>query len=316
MSVSLAAGILFAAGVFLCEYEEIRFTVLGMRKRWRLRRRLERAEVPMGSSDERRWHIHIRKLIAGSGADRYIGSPEIFAAVSLMAGLWAGFAFYWAGGKGTAVSGALMTGVLPYGWLRIRLNSRRVSNSREGALMIRELLSNYKSHAYNMKEALQITAESLADAPHAAHLLSNLARGFNRAFTRGAMEEVLDQFRYELNTAWGDALARCILFSEVYGLRVTEALEDISRSLDDSRRVIEYANRANHESEMMMRYLTPVSYVLTIFCACRYFGFTLAKFIRFQFTTAAGLQCFLVMVFIYGLSLLVNTLMTREKMDL
>ena len=129
--------------------------------------------------------------------------------------------------------------------------------------MIRELLSNYKIHAYNMTEALQITAESLADAPHAAHLLSNLARGFNRAFTRGAMEEVLDQFRYELNTAWGDALARCILFSEVYGLRVTEALEDISRSLDDSRRVIEYANRANHESEMMMRYLTPVSYVLT-----------------------------------------------------
>ena len=62
-------------------------------------------------------------------------------------------------------------GVLPYCSIMARLYSQRVTRSREGDVLVQELLNNYKIHMYNMKEAIEITAFTIEGAPGAKRIL-------------------------------------------------------------------------------------------------------------------------------------------------
>ncbi len=123
-------------------------------------------------------------------------------------------------------------------------------------------------------------------------------------------------FRYSLDTAWGNALAANILFACVYGIRVDAAMEDLLAGIVKSRQVVEHGKRENNEARMMLKYLAPVSFLLSVAAACRYFGFTLGRFLRYQLGTAAGLRWFLIMVMLYAAGILINTFFSREKMDI
>ena len=66
----------------------------------------------------------------------------------------------------------------------------------------------------------------------------------------------------------------------------------------------------------MLKYLAPVSYLLTVLLACRFFDFTLAKYFKYQLGTALGLQWFVIMIVLYGASLLLSEFLSKEKMDI
>ena len=141
-----------------------------------------------------------------------------------------------------------------------------------------------------MKEAIEVTAVSLEDAPNGKRLLLHLSKGLQTAVSKDEVERLLYGFRYALDTAWGNVLAANIFFAYMYGIHVDAALEDLLASMTRSREVVEYGKRENNEARMILWYLTPISYVLSIVAACRYFGFTLTKFIQYQWGTALGLR--------------------------
>ncbi len=68
---------------------------------------------------------------------------------------------------------------IPYLLLRSKLQLNRVKNSREGEVLVGELLANYKICYANITEAIEITAKTVSDAPMSKALLLDLAIGLN-----------------------------------------------------------------------------------------------------------------------------------------
>lgn len=205
---------------------------------------------------------------------------------------------------------------LPYCVLRTKLQTFRVAASREGDLLISELLNNYKICYYNMQEAIGKTAVELEEAPHSKKLLFNLARGLNTAGEKEEIEKLLQVFSYGLGTSWGKILATNILFATTSGIKVTDSLKDLSESMVKARKVLEYAKRENNEAAVMLKYLAPVCFVLTVLGAIKYFGFTLKKYLSYQFLTETGITWVMIILGMYILGIMVNVFCSKKKMEL
>lgn len=307
---------LFLSGVAVWQYPLLYSVFVTLRSRVYIRRNLKAA---VDSNLLRRRSVvgqHVTMVIDGAEAGRIFTSLDNFYLCSLVLGGGSAFAVYLAAGPSMAVLCGLFMASVPYGALMARLHTKRVARSREGDILVQELLNNYKIHSFNMKEAVEITASELDKAPGAKRLLLQLAKGLQKAVTKEEVEYCLSSFRYGLDTAWGSALSTNIFFAHLYGIRVDGALEDLLSSMIRSRRVVEHGKRENNEARLILKYLAPASFLLTVIGACRYFGFTLSKFIRYQFGTGLGLRWFLIMVMMYIGSLLLSVFLSREKMDI
>lgn len=312
--ITMIIYMIFLLGVVLTQMPLIRAIYMGIKNRIRYGRNLRAI-----TEDNRRYGpilSHIKTLEEATRMNRIFGSPEIFTVMSICIFTGAFFIMYWVGGMAFSLAIGAFCGLMPYIFMRIKLNNSRVRSSREGDIMVQELLNNYKINDYNMKEAIEKTAASLDDAPDSKLLLYDMAKGFNKAYTGEDIRRVLNMFRYSLNTSWGNALATTIYFSQVHGIKVVESLEDISDSLVKSRKVVEHGRRENSEASMMLKYLAPVSYLLSVLCACRYFGFSLGKFIEYQFGTSLGLRWFIITGALFIMGLILNSYLAKEKMDI
>ena len=307
---------LYFSGVILWQYGLLTALRGAVRNRLLIRRSLKqltdsedlKVRTPLGRQ--------IQLLIEGAEAGRFFTSPEQLQAGSLVCGLGTAFVVAFLEEPAMALLCGAFAGAMPCCILLARLHARRVSRSREGDILVQEILNNYKIYDYNMKEAIEVTAATMEDAPEARRLVLQLAKGLQRAVTRREVEQVLSVFRYSLDTAWGNALAANILFACVYGIRVDAAMEDLLGGIVKSRQVVEHGKRENNEARMMLKYLAPVSFALSVAAACRYFDFTLGKFLRYQLGTALGLKWFLIMVMLYAAGVLINMFFSREKMDI
>lgn len=205
---------------------------------------------------------------------------------------------------------------LPFILLKIRSQNIIVSTSREGDILVSELLNNYKICYYNIEEAILKTANELEDAPYSKKILFDLSKGLNTAATEDEIKELLDNFKLKFSTSWGNILSTNIYFACTSGIKITNSLQDLSNSMMKSRKVIEYSKRENHESILMLKFLAPTCYILTIVGSIKYFGFTIQRFIKYQFFSQTGLQWFLIICGFYLLGIIVSTFLNHRKMEI
>ncbi|MEG0918478.1 MAG: hypothetical protein RR967_00700 [Anaerovoracaceae bacterium] len=205
---------------------------------------------------------------------------------------------------------------LPYIWLRVKLQNNRILASREGDILITVILNNYKICYYNMEEAIAKTAIEIQNAPYSKKILFNLAKGLNTAANNDDIIKLLDSFKYSLSTTWGSILSSNIYFACTSGIKVTNSLQDLSESIIKARRILEYTKRENNEAKLMLKYLAPISYLLTIVGSIKFFDFSFAMFMEYQFNTKTGLTWFFVVAFLYIVGILISTFLTKRKMEL
>lgn len=258
---------------------------------------------------------HIRLLLRitlGMGADRSVKAFALVSAVPAAAVLFMLFgriSFY------LALTAGIVTGFLPYGLLRLRLQKIRVDSSREGEILITELLENYKIYYCNMQRAIEVSAATIEEAPNSRRLLFNLARGLNIA-EKNRIGFLLREFRMSINTSWGNILTSNMGFALTAGVEVTEALTDLADTVKRARRVDEFARRENNEAAMMLKYLAPAAYMLTAAGGIGFFGLSPEKFLYYQFGTEAGLTWFTISLIIYVAGVMLNGCISRPKLDL
>jgi len=265
--------------------------------------------------NERPVSAHIRRLLQitlGMGTDRSMKAFWIMtsvpgAAIFIILSQKIPFTL--------AVCAALLCAGLPYCLLRLRLQRLRIESSREGEILITELLNNYKISYFNMQQAIEDTAKTIEEAPSSRKLLFNLSKGLNTAGDSRRISILLDEFRMSINTSWGNILANNMYFALVSGIEVTEAITDLAETIKRARKIDEYARRENNEAGLILKYLAPVSFFLTVAGGIGYFGLTPEKYLYYQFGTEVGLTWFTISAVIYGAGLLVNGYLTNTKLD-
>ena len=204
----------------------------------------------------------------------------------------------------------------PYMMLRFRMERIRIRSSLEGEILLSELTENYKIYYYNMKEGIDRTALTIEDAPDSKRILQNLSLGLQRAGSERSITRLLEEFALSINTSWAGTLKNLMYFSLVHGIRVDEALEDLSATLRRAREVKEFARRENNESRLMLKYMIPLGYGLTILAGVRYFGLGWEKFWHYQFQTEAGMTWITASLIVYAISYMVNLYLSESKLDL
>ena len=211
---------------------------------------------------------------------------------------------------------SVMMAFLPYLLLLLRMSRIRIRSSHEGEILLSELTENYKIYYHNMREAIDRTASEIRDAPDSRKILMNLSRGLGRAGSEKSIMRLLEEFSLSINTSWANTLKNLLYFSLVHGIRVDEALEDLSITIRRAREVQEYARRQNNESSLMIKYLVPFTYGLTVVGGVRFFGLGWQKFFHYQFETEAGLTWLTIFLLVYAISYIVNSYLSESKLDL
>ncbi len=303
-------------GVLLTQWDMIRGAAKGILRRVRLRRSLRSIGGGRQSREYGRVRTYLSNLLESTGTEKIFGSPDHLIAASALLGGGMYFVTVFSEGWRVSLAFALLCTTLPFLFLRMRLSMFRRARSKEGTVMMQELLAQYRIRDCNIREAVFAAAEGLEDAPFMRAVLYDLAKGLNRAYTRTECRRELDKFRYAIGTTWGNALATAMYYAHVQGICITDAMEDLSKSLERSRKVCEISRREQHESRLLLLLAVPGTYVWTLFCACRYFDMTLAGFLHYQFRTPLGLRCFLIAAMLYIAGFACQVFFSGDKLDL
>ncbi len=197
-----------------------------------------------------------------------------------------------------------------------RLNRLRRKSSREGLILLTELLDNYKINYFNIQQALEVTAANIEEAPNCRRLLFDLSKGLNTASGNRDIKRLLDDFKFAVDTSWAGILADNMYFALTSGIRITEAMEDLIKTLAKAAEAEEMASRENNESGLIIRYMVPACYFLTLIGGIKYFGLSLEKFIYYQFGTEAGLMWFTISAVTYGAAICIRSFLAVKKLDL
>ena len=205
---------------------------------------------------------------------------------------------------------------LPYLLLLGQVQTRRISSSMEGEILVTELLNNYKIHYCNMRQAVEVTALTIQQAPGSKRLLFNLAKGLNNAAEGKELERLIEEFRFAIGTSWAGILAANIYLSCQSGFRVTESLSDLAESMRKAREVEEFSKRENNEAFLILKYLIPISAVGLAAGALIVFDMSVKQFLYYQFRTRAGITWFVLWIVSYTAAAAVNILFTRRKYEL
>jgi hypothetical protein len=217
---------------------------------------------------------------------------------------------------GISLSLCIFVALMPTVFVLGKLQSLRIQSSKEGKIMLTELLDNYKIYYFNMQQAIEVTATTIEDAPKCKRLLFNLSKGLNRVSGGEDLKELLNDFKFSIGTSWAAVLTDNMYFALSHGIKVTSAMEDLIKIVAKAEEVEEKAVREHNESGLILKYLIPSCYILTILGAVFCFDLTLAEFFHYQFGTTAGVSWFTTSLIIYFSGLIAKWFLTCSKLDL
>ncbi len=217
---------------------------------------------------------------------------------------------------GQAVQSQLLVVVTPLVFLRVQLYTIRIESSYEGEFLISELLNQYRINHFNMIEAMDQTVIHLKNTPRTRSLLFSMSLRLKAYRNEGHLDEILSAFNYLVDTQWSRMLTNNIRLSVHEGLNVSSGLLDIQNELRRAKESYEKGERSATEGFAMVKFLIPILYALTVFLAVRLFGFTVSKFIRYQFFTTSGLKLIVICSALYLLNLVIMVLFKRRKFDI
>lgn len=214
-----------------------------------------------------------------------------------------------------AVIFSLISSSLPYILLRTRLRSIRIESSYEAVGVVTEIINQYKINHNNMAEAIDKAIPRLKKQPWTKKALFRIATELARYQTKEELQDIILEFTFSIDTQWAIVLGNNIFLAVEYGDDVRESLEDILDELKDLNRVNQKNNQINNESFVMIKYISPLSYLFSVFIIFKNFHFTIGKFIDYQFRNSLGLKFFTYTVITILLNFIIYTLVKKPKND-
>ncbi len=206
--------------------------------------------------------------------------------------------------------------LLPYLFLRCIVQGKQVAGSKEGEILVTELLNHYKIHYCNMIHAVEQTALTMEGAPYCRRLLFNLSRGLNKISGEMELRQLLDEFQMSLGTFWAGILSANIFLACDSGIDVTESLSDLAQSMKRARDVEEFLHRENNEVRIILKYLVPGSWLLLTVGGIFFFGLSAEEWFHYQFRTDAGAAWFSLTLLVYAAAVGLYLLFSVRKFDL
>lgn len=191
----------------------------------------------------------------------------------------------------------------------------RVLITHEGIVLVQELLSNYKIYNRNIYEAIEQTANTLSveQAPLSKKMMKNLSYRLRQARNDKQVKEALNQMFYVMDVSWAYSLSIVIEKAVIDGIDIEDSLKDIFRDLEELERLKQDLKDEIHETKVMLKYLTPFMFALTIYLFTVTFGFTIFQYFSYQL--GKGFIYLIITSILYLVSIGLYLYVTKPKND-
>lgn len=216
--------------------------------------------------------------------------------------------------KSFAFSGLLS--ISPYIYLRLQLKQIRVEGSYEADILINELLNQYKLSNKNIYEAIDDTISKIKEAPIMKKQLFLLSLKLKEYRREEELEEILKDFVYAVGTEWIILLANNIFICITDDVDITTGLADIQKEIKQAISDKEREKRINLESVTIVRYLTPILYILSIILAKKVFDISIWEFFNYQLNTQTGFNYFMMIVIMTIFNNNLILILQKKKFDI
>jgi len=210
---------------------------------------------------------------------------------------------------------ALLAGFLPYIFLRFRLKSLQLQGSYESVNLISELTNMYKISSFNMSSAIDKTIGTIKDSPLSKKALFYLSLKIKEYKGKEELKAIIDSFVKAFDTEWATLLGMNIFESLLNGSNVSVSLDDILSNLKQVKSSIEKDKRANYEAFTMVKFIIPVVYILSVFTAVKFFGFTISRFFYYQFNSSLGIKLFITIIVLLIIGFCAMFVLSKPKFD-
>lgn len=211
---------------------------------------------------------------------------------------------------------AVLISAIPYVYIRLKLRTIRVDSSYEGDLVTINISNEYKQHYFNMQEAIDICAKKTDIGAYSKRNLYRLSLALKSYQSEEELDEIINNFVYAYDTEWAVLLGTNIKVAIHYGRNVCSSLNDIIQELKIVKQQNEQGKRFNNEAFAMIRFLLIPLYLGSVYMAVTTFGFTMKKFIEYQFINPAGLRFAIVTFLSIILSMLFLSVLKKPKYDI
>lgn len=206
--------------------------------------------------------------------------------------------------------------ILPYLLLQGKLRSVRIDSSYEGDALVTTVINNYKQHSYNIIEAVDRSACDNKLSFFTRNNLLRLSVALKSYKDETELDDAVNTFVFAYNTEWSILLGMNIKIAAFDGTNVSVSMEDILDELKNTGEALEANKRYNNETFTMIRFLLIPFYLFTVYISISGFGFTLKKYIQYQFFTDLGLSFAVLTYAGIALCFFVYSFVKRPKYDI
>lgn len=206
--------------------------------------------------------------------------------------------------------------LLPYLLLQGKLRNIRINSSYEGNELVTTIINNYKQNNFNIIEAVDRSACSDKLSFFTRNNLLRLSVALKSYKDENDLDDAVNAFVFAYNTEWSILLGMNIKIAAFDGTNVSVSMEDIVDELKNTGEALEVNKRYNNESFTMIRFMLIPFYLFTVYISITGFGFTLKKFVQYQFFTDLGLSFAVLTYSVIALCFLVYSFVRRPKYDI
>lgn len=307
VDVIVLAGFFLGGILVLWDDIDAAVTRVGLRRSLARRRRSRRRKAP--------WQLHLDGLFQLLPVSQRM-EPEVFAAVSFAIAFVVMYLTVRSVSGAVCILFAMVSGMVPYGILRLRCEIVRSKVSGEGSKMISLLLSSYRMNGGNISEALEFTAAQIRDIPETAPVLQQMVLRLRESENDEMIFRATKGFADSIGSNWARLVAANIRLAFSEGAGISMALEEILNQLREAEILMEERIRMNNESSRMTVFMIPLTFVITTVMAVKQLDVPLADLIKNQFSDTAATVMFMSMIFLFLFNLAAGELIKNRKLDI
>lgn len=211
----------------------------------------------------------------------------------------------------SAIFGALIS-MIPYLFLRLRLNKIRYLMSLEFLHIVQRLTQNYNAMHYDMYHALSETQKEI-NSPELKKVIVKLVSDLQVSRNENELRESIQVFTYTAGTNWSKRLGSIILKAYLYNEKVLNALMVLTKQMEETTEMLEEEKSQTMDS-VMNGYLTLPIFLASLVLG--YFSSGAQDWFKLQFGNTWTVLLFAICVLGVIFSLIISSFLRRPKNDL
>jgi hypothetical protein len=214
-----------------------------------------------------------------------------------------------------ALGTGLITALMPYFVLRVKLEIIRKKSSFEGEAFVSNFFSAYRMSNCNIFEAMEKTGRDKQKTKNCSELMVKILLEIRNTANPTEISKATSKFAYAINTNWSKMFAYNINLAVASGANISLALEDVLVQLREAKVASEARKRINAEAARMVKYFVPSLYFLSVFMAIKYVEIPVGRFIYNQFLTSQGFMLFAASAFLFIMNLAIVEFVNNQQLD-